>query len=100
MSRTLTVAGVVHAMTPVSAAQVAAYATAHEAAEGRPDQADRQAAALETLLRHAFPYRWSMLWRGDPVRRIKAITDPAVLEGVLAEFFRWVDAAVRHPRPR
>jgi len=44
--------------------------------------------AIETLLRRAFPRRFSFQWRGDPVKKLLAL-DPPVRNATLADFFGW-----------
>lgn len=56
-------------------------------------------AALEALLREAFPLRWSFVWRGDPVREI--LRAPlAEREAILTSFFRFQGVSRLTPPPR
>lgn len=41
---------------------------------------------MRKLFRHAFPWRISMLWRGDPVRYIMRL-DPLGYRALVADFF-------------
>jgi hypothetical protein len=42
--------------------------------------------AMERLFRLAFPWRFSYLWRGDPVKRIMGL-DPPAYKAVVQDFF-------------
>lgn len=74
---------------PVSVLTVLAFQQEVDAMKASGDTRGYDA-AVERLLREAFPYRWRMLvpWVGDPVRRIMAMGPEAVQE-VLRDFFVW-----------
>lgn len=74
--------GTVHVGRPVSAVQVVACLRELE----RATTAGEVRAAIETMLRWAFPIRWRNLWAGDPVRQILALPPDAQRE-VLRDFF-------------
>lgn len=76
--------GFTHVARILSAAHILAFNVAVSDA----DEAVREG-ALAQLLRHAFPWRFSYRWRGDPVHRILSLEPAARLE-LLKSFFGWV----------
>lgn len=50
------------------------------------------------LLRLAFPWRPSRMWRGDPVRRILAL-EPGLYQAVIKSFFASLAPTVGEPTP-
>lgn len=89
---TVRLMGSVHVAKPVSGAKVVAF---HQAiATG---DAAMQYAAITTLLRWAFPLRWSHWWTGDPVRKILRLPEAEQRE-ILTDFFARL--AGRPPAPR
>ena len=67
----------------VSAPVVQRYEDRVSAAKGDQRQ---MLAAIRWLLRHAFPWRFSYLLRGDPVKLVLAL-EPAARNEALADFF-------------
>jgi hypothetical protein len=89
----LVAGGRIYAARPVSAELVIATRPAL-ASETRASRL----AALRRLLRAAFPWRWSMLWRGDPVRVFLRL-DAATQQEALRRFFRYLGAGSTHRAP-
>ena len=83
----LVAGGRIYEARPVSAELV--IATRPALAAGTPTH---RLAALRRLLRAAFPWRWAMLWRGDPVRVFLRL-DVATQQEALRRFFRFLGAA-------
>jgi hypothetical protein len=80
---------------PVSAPAVQRFHTALRAAAG---DAGRQERALRTLLRQAFPWRFSYRWRGDPVDRLLRLP-PDDRQAALADFFGFLEGKARRALP-
>lgn len=94
----LRLAGKVWRAAWVSPATVMAFQSAVKVADD--DQVDRvaQAEALRVLLRAMFPPRWRYVWRGDPVRLILALDEPAQ-GAILRDFFESLAVAWTLPLP-
>lgn len=69
----------------VSAPQVFRFQEMHAAAVAAGNRR-RQEAAIRWVLRVAFPWRFSYLYRGDPVRLLLAF-EPGARREALADFF-------------
>lgn len=76
---TFTTNGKTYAARPVSALQVMRFFS-------RAKDEEQFITELYILLRHAFPYRMSMRWRGDPVREILKL-DRDGLKAAVRDFF-------------
>lgn len=89
----LVAGGRYHTARPVSAELVIAT---------RPDLASNDPAtqrrALVRLLRAAYPWRPTMLWRGDPVRVLMRL-DLATRQEALRRFFRYLGGGGSSPAP-
>ena len=77
----------------ISAEQMRQFATVASRAD-----AAGQHRALAALLRIAFPWRPSYIWRGDPVTTILAL-EPQAREEALESFFAWVRETNKLPHP-
>jgi hypothetical protein len=77
----------------VSAREVQAYE--HKLAAAT-DQESKAVAAVRWILRRAFPWRFSYLFRGDPVRICLAL-EPAARREALTDFFACLLG--RNPQP-
>ena len=89
----LVAGGRIYEARPVSAELVIATRPALAAGER-----ETRVAALRRLLRAAFPWRWGMLWRGDPVRVFLRL-DAATQQETLRRFFRFLGAGSSHRAP-
>jgi hypothetical protein len=92
---TCRIGGRLHTAQPVSQEALLRFQGGMERA-ARTQDATLAARVTRALWRTAFPWRPSMLWRGDPVPQLLALEPPAH-EAALLDFFAWLGA--RPPAP-
>jgi hypothetical protein len=72
MAWAVTLGGIRYQGRPISAEAVRRFQREIAAAG---DMVAAQTAAIQRVLRMAFPLTWGVFWRGDPVRKILALPD-------------------------